>query len=373
VCTPAGPREDELKALRERIERLQRELARSEEDRTEAADALRESERAISTANRRLFELAAQKQALDVALADLQSEHARLSERIEQQRHVVGAVLRAAHARGTAAAVPVLLSGQAPGTMARTLHYLQYVSRAHLTLVEALRRDLADLDALGARTHAQADDLAQLEARQSAQRADLLRQKAARDATLARIAADIQRQRREIGALRRNEARLARLVQRLAQELAAKPVRQPGAGHPSGREEPPPGNFGRLKGRLSAPTRGELANRFGSPREDTGTRWNGVFFATAPGAPVQAVAAGRVVFADWLRGYGNLLIVDHGGGYMTLYANNESLLREVGDPVHAGAALAAAGSSGGNAKTGLYFEVRHRGRPLDPLQWMRGR
>jgi septal ring factor EnvC (AmiA/AmiB activator) len=135
----------------------------------------------------------------------------------------------------------------------------------------------------------------------------------------------------------------------------------------------PAGNFGRLRGQLSAPTRGELAARFGSPREDAGTRWNGVFFATAPGAQVRAVAAGRVVFADWMRGYGNLLIVDHGEGYMTLYANNESLLRQVGDPVQAGATLAAAGSSGGNAKTGLYFEIRHRGRPMDPLQWMRGR
>jgi murein hydrolase activator len=375
LCAPADPR-DELKALRERIDGLQRELARNEEDRSDAADALRESERAISTANRRLFELTAQQKALSVRLSGLQTEHDRLFTRIQQQRQAVGAVLRAAHLRGAAASVPLLLSGEEPERMARALHYLGYVSRAHIALVEALRRDLAALDALAQRTRAQTAELAGLEAQQSAQRADLLRQKGARNAALARVAADVQRQRREIGALRRDEARLARLVQRLAEEIAARPARRPVEAHPgqrAGKAAEAAGNFGRLRGRLRLPTRGELANRFGSPREDTGTRWNGVFFRTAPGAAVQAVAAGQVVFADWLRGYGNLLIVDHGDGYMTLYANNESLLREVGTPVLAGEPLAAAGSSGGNTQTGLYFEVRHRGRPLDPLQWMRDR
>jgi septal ring factor EnvC (AmiA/AmiB activator) len=376
LAVQAAPRDD-LEALRGRIERLQRELARSEENRADAADALRESERAISAANRRLAELGAEQQQLGQALAQLQTDARALTGRIDLQREELGAVLRAAHRRGTAASIPLLLSGREPGEVARSLHYLGYVYRAQAAQFEALRRDLGALDALDAQTRAKAEALAQLEARQAAERSDLLRQKRARDAALSRVAADIQRQRREIGTLRRNEARLERLVRRLAEELAKRPTRpaapRRGAQPPGADPGPAAGVFGKLMGRLRMPVHGELANRFGSPRLDTGVPWHGVFIATAQGAAVQAVAPGRVVFSDWLRGYGNLLILDHGEGYMTLYANNETLLRQVGDAVQAGEQVAAAGASGGSPQTGLYFELRYRGRPMDPLRWVKAK
>ena len=127
--------------------------------------------------------------------------------------------------------------------------------------------------------------------------------------------------------------------------------------------------FESLRGRLKLPVKGELTGRYGSPRED-GASWKGVFIRAATGDTVRAVADGRVVFADWLRGFGNLLIVDHGDAYMSLYANNESLYKRVGDPIRGGEPVAAVGASGGNAESGLYFELRHEGRPLDPLDWV---
>ena len=130
------------------------------------------------------------------------------------------------------------------------------------------------------------------------------------------------------------------------------------------------GPFEQLKGRLALPVRGELGNRFGSPRIDGGVTWKGVFIAARAGEDVRAVADGRVVFADWLRGFGNLLIVDHGDAYMSLYGNNESLYKRVGDEIRGGEAVAAVGASGGNADSGLYFELRYQGRPLDPLDWV---
>jgi len=187
---------------------------------------------------------------------------------------------------------------------------------------------------------------------------------------LTRISRDIQRQRREIGTLKRNETRLARLVESLAKLMArSKPAprtrneRVPQA--PSG-DSP----FLDLKGKLHLPVRGELANRFGSPRADGGVVWKGLFIAARAGEEVRAVADGRVVFADWLRGFGNLLIVDHGDAYMSLYGNNEALYKRVGDPIRGGEPVAAVGASGGNADSGLYFELRHQGRPLDPLDWV---
>jgi murein hydrolase activator len=116
--------------------------------------------------------------------------------------------------------------------------------------------------------------------------------------------------------------------------------------------------------------RGELRNRFGSPREGSGLLWKGLFIAAPAGHEVKAIAAGRVVFADWLRGFGNLLIIDHGDGYMSLYGNNESLYKQVGTATRGGETVAVVGNSGGNTDSGLYFEIRHQGKAFDPLGWV---
>lgn len=130
------------------------------------------------------------------------------------------------------------------------------------------------------------------------------------------------------------------------------------------------GAFAALRGSLRAPVAGKLAARFGSKRGD-GPGWKGVFVRAAEGADIKAIAAGRVVFAEWLRGFGNLIIVDHGGQYMSIYGNNQSLLKRAGDLVKGGDAIASAGNSGGNEESGLYFELRHQGRAFDPAGWVK--
>jgi septal ring factor EnvC (AmiA/AmiB activator) len=130
------------------------------------------------------------------------------------------------------------------------------------------------------------------------------------------------------------------------------------------------GAFASLRGKLRLPVRGDIAGRFGSARAEGGTNWKGVFIRAAEGAEVKAIAAGAVVFSDWLRGFGNLLIVDHGDDFLSIYGNNESLLAAVGSNVTAGQSVATVGNSGGNPESGLYFELRHRGQPFDPLKWV---
>lgn len=128
--------------------------------------------------------------------------------------------------------------------------------------------------------------------------------------------------------------------------------------------------FESLRGKLKLPVRGELAGRFGTPREGGGVTWKGVFIKAESGQSVRAVADGRVVFADWLRGFGNLLILDHGNGYMSLYGNNESLLKSVGENTQSGENIASVGSTGGALESGVYFELRHEGKPFDPMKWI---
>jgi septal ring factor EnvC (AmiA/AmiB activator) len=128
--------------------------------------------------------------------------------------------------------------------------------------------------------------------------------------------------------------------------------------------------FASLQGRLKFPVRGELIHRFGAPRQESGSTWKGLFIRSATGETVRAVADGTVVYADWLRGFGNLLILDHGKGYMSLYAYNEGLLRQVGEAVRGGEAVAQVGASGGSEDSGLYFELRRDGKPFDPMRWV---
>ncbi len=129
------------------------------------------------------------------------------------------------------------------------------------------------------------------------------------------------------------------------------------------------GSFSRLKGELRLPTRGVVSNRFGAARQE-GSSWKGLFIRAPAGSDVKAIAGGQVVFAEWMRGFGNLLIVDHGGGYLSVYGNNDALVKQSGDAVRGGDVIAAVGNSGGNPESGLYFELRYQGQAMDPLKWV---
>lgn len=367
----AGAKEKELRELRSRIEALQKSLSKAEGSKSEAADALRESERAISEANRALRELAGRSAAINRRLSELNAESRRREEALKAQQAQVARLLYHHYLGGRSEPLKILLNREDPDQIARQLHYFGYISRARTELIADLRASVARLKGLSQETRQEAAEFAALAAEQRAQRGRLEREKRARNQVLARISRDIQRQRREIGTLKRDETRLARLVRSLSR-LVSRPKAAPRLRNervPQGPTEDSP--FLGLKGRLSLPVRGELANRFGSPRSGGGVLWKGLFIVARAGEEVRAIADGRVVFADWLRGFGNLLIIDHGDAYLSLYGNNEALFKRVGDAIRGGEAVATVGASGGNAESGLYFELRYQGRPLDPLEWVR--
>jgi septal ring factor EnvC (AmiA/AmiB activator) len=370
----ADPR-DELKALRNRIRELQQQLADGEASKSEAADALRDSERAISDTNRRLFELGQARRDVEVELKQVATQQDALRSRVDAQQDLLARLLYKQYLAGQSEPMRLLLNRQDPNLLARRMHYLNYVSRSRAELITRLRSDLSQLEAFAAETKTKSIELARLEREQEEQRANLEKEKRSREAVLAKVSEQIVSQRREIGTLKRDAARLTRLMERLARALAAaRPPRPVRAEEQVGNVRLPKaglsGDFGTLKGQLSLPVRGELASRFDSPRRGGGPPWKGILIKSRSGEPVRAVAPGRVVFADWLRGFGNLLILDHGGGYMSLYANNEALYRQVGDLVPAGEPIAMVGRSGGGEETGLYFEIRFQGKPMDPLAWI---
>jgi septal ring factor EnvC (AmiA/AmiB activator) len=286
------------------------------------------------------------------------AERRRALERaLAERQAAIGRMLVARQASGAPDAVRVLLSGDDPGAVSRTLHYVTYVTRASAAMLGEYRLLIAEAERLGGEAQAKRERLRALEEQGRADRERILTERRERRRVLARVALELRQSRKEIKVLRADEARLARLVEELARVIASRGEAR--------------GAFSRLRGRLTLPVRGELTARFGAPRGAAGSESKGVFIRAPEGQPVRAVAAGQVVFADWMRGFGNLLIVDHGEAYLSIYANAEALLKQVGDVVASGEAIATTGASGGNEETGLYFELRHLGRAFDPLRWVK--
>ncbi len=358
----------ELEALHSRIEALKKNLAGAEENRSEASDGLRASEQGVSEANRVLHNIGMQQRSVQSDLLRVGEQTKALEASIAAQQGRLGRLLAMRYASGQQDYLKLLLSGRDPNQTARDLHYYSYISRAQADFIRALRNNLAGLAQLGRDARDKSAELAELVAKQLEGRKELEVQRAERKKVLARLASQIRAQHREIKSLQRDEARLSRLVEELAKAIVPRATGKRNEKLPeAGRAE---GAFAALKGKLRLPTRGELINRFGTPRRDSGLSWKGLFIRGANGQEVRAVAGGRVVFAEWMRGFGNLLIIDHGQSYLTIYGNNEALLKQMGDGVNAGDAVATVGNSGGNQDSGLYFEIRHQGKAFDPLHWV---
>lgn len=365
VALCAAPQTD-LKQLRQEIKALQEELEASEETQTDVLDKLRESEQAISEVNRHLRELAQQQRVLETSIKALQGESKQLETDILKAQTALGKVLYQQYLHGEQDYLKILLSQSNPNERARELRYYTYISRARADLIKHLGEQLRRL---GAITEEALNKKTELDANREAEAGEkrrLLKTKRQHLNVLAELKQDIATRRGQIARLQKDEQRLQKLVARLA-NVVKKPRRGASESNQANRL------FYAQKGRLPVPINGELVNRFGTPREDSGAPWKGLFYKAALGARVMAVAAGQVVFADWLRGFGNLMIVDHGEGYMSLYGNNETLYKQVGEAVGPNEAIATAGNSGGNPESGLYFELRFQSKPLNPAEWLRNK
>jgi septal ring factor EnvC (AmiA/AmiB activator) len=251
----------------------------------------------------------------------------------------------------------LVLSQDSPATLGRMLVYYDYFNRARSERIAAVSEDLARLRDLGTRSDDVAAGLAALETEQAAQVESLARARDERRALVAKLDAGIADSNANIAKLKADEKRLGELVEQLKELMAGFPVET---------EEP----FDKLKGKLAWPVQGRIIGDYGQPRGGGPVKWSGVLLEARQGTTVRAVYHGRIAFADWLPGLGLLIIVDHGDGYMSLYGHNEALLKEPGDWVEPGEAIAQVGDTGGQPQPALYFEIRHDGDPTNPHPWI---
>ncbi len=373
-------KKSELDQLRQRIESLQRDLSKSEESRSEAADALRVSEKAISEVNRKVVALGREQAEIGQALAEIRRKTEANRGDTTKQQELLDRLVRHQYMYGSNDALRLLLEGRDAAEVERQMQYFGYISRTRAGLINSLKRNAEELAELDAANRAKQAELAENAAEQRKLRTALQAERSARQKLVTKVRADIAKGRKEIGRLKRDEDRLTKLIDQIAKAIARnREERKPERGNVARKGEQVDSAadgsaagqaFASLKGKLKLPVRGELQGRFGSPREEGGVTWTGLLIKAKTGNAVNAVADGQVVFADWYRGYGNLLVIDHGGGYMSVYGNNESLLKQVGDSARAGETIASAGASGGASESGVYFELRHEGKPFDPMKWV---
>lgn len=390
----------QIEAARKDVAELQKLLKQIEQEKSSVQKQLQTTESEMGELEKQVDSLQQEIDRSEAELDRLNDEKTTLEgARLEQQR-LIGIQARAAYQSGRQEYLKLLLNQQNPEKFSRTLTYYDYLSKARFEQVEDFNETLSQLANVEAGIQAQQAELAEQQDGLQQRRAQLAEVRKERQLALAKLDKDLSSRDQKLKARQQEQAQLERVLKTIEETLARQAreaeqqrqrelalareeqARQQQADRRSLSPATGPvvssagGNFGgpfaKAKGKLPWPVDGRLVARYGTPRGgDARTKWDGVLIGASVGSQVRAVHGGRVVFADWLRGAGLLVILDHGNGYLSLYGHNQSLLRDAGDIVKAGDPIATVGTSGGQEAAALYFAIRQQGRPTDPAQWCR--
>ncbi len=370
---------EKLNTVQEKIDKLKKELSGTQKAQEDATDQLRKSEKQISDTNRALYEMSIQQKKNYAKLQELNAQSDSVESQVDLQKKILSEQVYRQYLHGDPSYLQMIIQSENPSVVARNIQYYSYVAKARAKSIYDMQGNLKKLEAYSFETSLKLKEISSLKQKEEFKQTELQLQKKNRAKLITSLSSKIKEQSNEIQKLIRDEKSLTELVDRLARLPSAPiPSKQEGktsSKTPIMRNESIPTEtfsgqkFETLRGKLSLPVKGDVINRFGSPREDTGLSWKGLFIKSNEGNEVKSIATGRVIFADWLRGFGNLIIVDHGEGYMSLYGNNQSTIKKTGEIVGGGDVIALVGNTGGNESNGLYFELRKLSRPFDPLSW----
>ncbi|AGA75841.1 peptidase M23 [Pseudomonas plecoglossicida] len=409
--------QQQLDATRQDIAELKKTLGKLQEEKAGVQKDLKATETDIGNLEKQVEALQQELKKTEGELERLDTEKKKLqSARVEQQR-LIAIQARSAYQNGREEYLKLLLNQQNPEKFARTLTYYDYLSKARLEQLRTFNETLRQLANVEQEIATQQQQLLAQRADLDSRRQALETERGKRQQVLAKLNSDMKDRDQKLQSREQDQADLSKVLKTieetlarqareaeearkkalLAQQEAEKRRQQEALAAAAAREqarepvEPPKkarttlgplvssdganygGAFSAARGKLPWPVNGRLLARFGDARgSDARAKWDGVMISANPGTQVRAVHGGRVVFADWLRGAGLLVILDHGNGYLSLYGHNQSLLKSAGDIVKAGEAISTVGDSGGQDAAGLYFAIRQQGRPTDPSQWCRG-
>jgi septal ring factor EnvC (AmiA/AmiB activator) len=351
-----------LRELRERISTFKRELESVRGERDSQQQALERNDKAIGVISAELRRLAREAQQAEKKRTTLETERAAARSQLNAMREILQRELRAAWLGGRQQRLRLLLNQEDPAVVGRMMTYQAYFTRARTQRMEQFRATMERLQLAEQALLEQQASIEALRIRQQEQSSQLSREQENRRGILAGLQKQLEEGSTELVRLEQDEQRVHQLLQSLQQAMRDFPQAESS-------QKP----LHRLKGQLRWPVAGRISTPYGARQAAGKMKSRGVHISTPAGTDVHAVAKGRIAFADWLRGFGLLIIIDHGAGYMSLYGENSSLYRAVGEWVSQGDVIAAAGNSGGQPRIGMYFELRKDGQPLNPSAWFRGK
>ncbi|PCJ17393.1 MAG: hypothetical protein COB04_08945 [Gammaproteobacteria bacterium] len=347
-----------LKQVKQRINALQKKLRKNKDQKTKAESELQTIESKMGVLFKKLTRINHQLRTSENKLAELDAKHQQLTQARALQKTKLANDLKATYSQGRKEYLKMLLNLEQPERLSRVLRYYDYVQSARFERIQSFNQTLNALQQTSLAQHQERGTLAQLKNDLEQQKTSLDSAQAQRRKTLAKAKQTIRNTDQALSSLNADQKRLQKLLNAVQNALADLPL---GIGKVA---------FKQHKGKLLWPTSGTVKHRFGQRRAQGRLKWNGIVIQNRAGAPVQAIHGGRIIFSDWLRGYGLLIIIDHGDRYMSLYGHNQSLLKETGDWVNAGEQISSVGNSGGQNETGLYFEIRKNGKPTNPSRWL---
>ena len=366
----AAAAQKQLADTRARIKRLADEQRRLEGERGAATAALREADGKVSGSQRDLHDTEAQIAEQERALEKLQQERLALENSLSRQRAELAALIRSAYALGKHEQLKLLLEQDRMSDLARVLAYHRYFQQDRQQRIVGLNAQLQELALVGEQIEAKQKLLVAARDKQRADLVALASQRRERRQVVSTLDSQYRDRSARLTALGRDEKSTVVLLERLRKLMAQLPKPAAKPARPGTHTKPTTADAAIPIGALNLPLAGTVLAGYGGVMPD-GHRSQGLLIAGNAGAEVHAVTAGRVAYADWLKGYGLLMILDHGNGWMTLYAFNDALLKSAGDSVRAGEAISTVGSSGGQGRAALYFELRRNGEPQDPSSWLR--
>ena len=371
--TPAQ-KEAELRKLQQRIDKVRKSVNADVERRDRLSVQLREAELGVASARRDLDEIRAQRLTAEARLRELEQQQATGQRGLDAERAELAGELRTAYVNGREEQLKLLLNQEDPAAFGRMLAYYGYFGRARADRIQGIREKLEHLALLREKIAAEKTRLDSIEQEREQKVATLQSSQQQRaqavdaiDRQIRTRGGELERLQSQAKSLEKLIAELRKAIEKAEREAAAAARPRPGGTTSVAPRAP----FEPLRGKLPWPVSdGKVLAKFGQPRAGGSLRWQGMLIGAARGARVRAPFAGRVVYGDWLPGMGLMLVLDHGGGYMSLYGHNEELFRKVGDSVAAGDVIGSVGESGGHSQPALYFEVRRGRTPVDPQIWL---
>lgn len=360
-----------LETVRGEISQLDKTLNLNKKSQAELQQQVKQQSLKISAINRELAQIRQSIAVKDDELLNLQQEQGLTKQQQADQLTALNTQIRSAFINAQPSYLKILLSEHSPERVSRSNAYYRYFHNARQEQIETLQTTLQNLSEQQKAIYAVKKNLGELEQQQLDQQKALQQQTAEREQTLAALNKKISGQGAQLAALREEEKNLQSLLDSLTKQAAKQAAKQATKKPASAQQVKPGERFSNLSGKLPWPITGKILASYGSQRNLDKLAWKGILIAAEKGKPVKASADGRVVFADWMKGFGLLIIIDHGEQFMTLYGNNDSLLKVTGDTVKAGEIIAQSGDQGVRQVGGLYFEVRHKGNPTNPMNWLR--